>query len=55
MIATYLREVYYQLAIAWDLCKSFASMSAQITLEHPSGYKAKHTKECTEQEGCGVK
>ena len=34
-----------------DLCKSFISMSTQNVLEHHLGYKAKHAKECTEQEG----
>ena len=51
MIATHLREVHYHMAIACDLCKSFVSMSAQSTLEHYSEYKAKCTKECTEQKG----
>ena len=51
MIATHLQEVHYRLAIPWDLCKSFASMSAQSVLEHHSGCKAKCTKECAEQEG----
>ena len=55
MIATNLREVYYQLAITCDLCKSFASMSVQSILEHHSGYKAKCTKEAAEQEGYDAK
>ena len=33
-IATHLREVHYWLAIACDVCKAFANMSAQIVLEH---------------------
>ena len=48
-IATHLREVHYQLAINCDLCKSFANMSVQSVLEHHSGCKAKHAKECAEQ------
>ena len=40
-IATHLREVHYQLAIACDICKAFASMSVQIILEHCSGCKVK--------------
>ena len=50
MIAAHLREVHYWLAITYNLCKSFASMSAQSILEHHSGCKAKHAKECAEQE-----
>ena len=49
-IATHLMEVHYQLAIAWDLCKLFTSMSAQNILEHCSRCKAKCTKECADQE-----
>ena len=55
MTATHLREVYYPLAIPCNLCKSFTSMSAQSILEHHSGCKAKHMKECAEQEGNEVK
>ena len=55
MTATHLREVLYQLAIACDLHKLFASMSAQSILEHHSGCKARCTKECAEQEGHKVK
>ena len=51
MIATHLREVHYRLAITSDICKSFASMSAQSVLDHCSECKAKHAKECAEQEG----
>ena len=51
MIATHLWEVHYRLAIVCDLCKSFASMSTQSVLEHHSGCKVKHARECTEQEG----
>ena len=50
MIATHLREVHYWLAIACNLYKMFASMSAQSILEHHSVCKAKCAKECTEQE-----
>ena len=50
-LATHLRDVYYSLAIACNLCKLFASMSLQNILDHHSGCKAKCTKECTEQEG----
>ena len=39
-IATHLREVDYWLAIVCDICKAFASMSAQIILKHCSS----HTK-----------
>ena len=52
MIATHLREVHYWLAITCNLCKSFASMSAQSILDHCSGCKAKHAKEHAGQEGC---
>ena len=55
LISTHLREVHYQLAIACDLCKLFASMSAQSVLEQCSGCKAKHINECTEQEGSEAK
>ena len=51
MIATYIQEVHYRLAIACHLCKSFTSMSTWSVLEHHSGCKVKHTKECLEQEG----
>ena len=44
MFATHLREVHYQLTITCDLCKSFASMSAQSILEHHTGCKTKCTK-----------
>ena len=40
-IATHLREVHYQLAITCNICKTFASMLAQIVLEHLSGCKVK--------------
>ena len=33
-IATHLREVHYRLAIVCDVCQSFASMLAQVVLEH---------------------
>ena len=49
-IATHLREVHYRLTITCDLCKSFASMSAQSVLDQHSGCKAKHAKEHAEQE-----
>ena len=55
MIATHLREVHYWVAITCDLCKSFASMSAQSVLEQCSGCKAKYMKEHAEQEGWEVK
>ena len=55
MIATHLREVHYQLAITCNLCNTFTSMSVQSILEHHSGCKAKHTKECAEQETCEAK
>ena len=41
MIVTHLREVHYWLAIACDIWKTLASMSAQIILEHNSGCKVK--------------
>ena len=44
-------EVHYQMAIACDLCKSVASISVQILLEHHSGCKVKGTIEHMEQEG----
>ena len=44
MIATHLREVHYELAIACDIYKAFAGMSAQIALEHCSGCKVKSHK-----------
>ena len=34
-----------------NLCKLFASMSAQRILDHHSGCKVMCTKECTEQQG----
>ena len=34
--ATLLREVHYKLAIACDICQSFANMSVQVVLEHRS-------------------
>ena len=43
-IATHLREVHYQLAITCDISKVFASMSAQIILDHHSGCKVKSHK-----------
>ena len=43
-IATHLREVHYRLAIACDVCQSFASMSVQVVLEHWSKYSAKPHK-----------
>ena len=43
-IVTHLREVHYRLAIACDVCGSFASMSVQVVLEHQSKYKAKSHK-----------
>ena len=46
-IATHLREVNYWLAITYDICKAFASMSAQIILEHSSGCKVKSHKKNT--------
>ena len=55
MIATHLREVHYWLAIACDLCKLFIHISMQSVLEHCSGCKVNHTKECAEQEGCEAK
>ena len=42
--ATHLWEVHYQLAITWDICKAFASMSVQIILDHHSGCKTKSHK-----------
>ena len=55
VLATHLREVHQWLVINCDLCKSFVSMSAQSVLDHHSGCKAKHVKECTEQERHKVK
>ena len=55
MIATHPREVHYQLAITFTLLKSFTSMSVQSILEHCLCCKAKHMKECAEQEGHKVK
>ena len=43
-IATYLREVHYQLAIICDICKAFASMSVEIILDYHSGCKVKSHK-----------
>ena len=40
-IAINLTEVHYQLAITSDICKTFASMLAQIILEHHSQCKVK--------------
>ena len=53
-IAIHLREVHYHLAIACDLCQSFASMLAQVVLEHHSGCKVQSHKKKTKvkkQEG----
>ena len=50
-IATHLREVYYQLTITCNLYNSLTSMSVQSILEHCSGCKVKHAKECKEEEG----
>ena len=52
-IATHLREVHYHLAIAYDICKAFASMSAQAMLEHHMGCEVKSHKKkskATDQE-----
>ena len=38
-ITIHLREVHQHLAIACDLCQLFATMSAQVVLQHCSGYK----------------
>ena len=43
-IAVHLREVHYHLAIPCNICKSFASMSTQVVLEHHSGCKVKSHK-----------
>ena len=40
-IATHLREVHYRLAIVCNVYWSFASMSAQLVLEHQSGCRTK--------------
>ena len=40
-ITTHLREVHYRLAIACDVCWSFASMSVQVVLEHWLGCRMK--------------
>ena len=38
-IAIHLREVWYHLAIVCAICQSFASMSAEVVLEHHSQFK----------------
>ena len=43
------------MANIFDLCKSFASTSAQSIVEHSSGCKARCAKEHTEQEGSVAK
>ena len=43
-IATYLREVNHWLTIVCNICKAFASMSAQIILEHYSDVRSSCTK-----------
>ena len=43
-VATHMREVHYWLTIACNICKAFASMLAQIILEHCSGCKVKWYK-----------
>ena len=49
-ITTHLREVHYRLAIACDVCQSFACMSVQMVLEHQSKCRTKsHTKSKTKQ------
>ena len=40
-IATHLRELHYWLAIACDIFKAFATMLAQVILEHCVGCKVK--------------
>ena len=40
-IATHLREVHYRLAIACNICQSFASISVQVVLKHQSKCQAK--------------
>ena len=44
-IATHLREVHYRLAIAYNICRSFASMSPQVVLEHQSSVQDKGAQE----------
>ena len=43
-ITTHLRDGHYWLAIACNICKTFAGMSAQVILEHHSGCKLKSHK-----------
>ena len=43
-IATHLREVNYRMARVHDICQSFASMLAQVVLEHQSGCRTKSHK-----------
>ena len=40
-ITTNLREVHYRLAIVWDVCQVFTSMSVQVVLEHQSRCRMK--------------
>ena len=50
-IAIHLWEVHYRMAIMCNICWAFAGMSAQSILDHCSGCKAIHDKECVEHEG----
>ena len=49
-IAIHLREVHYRMVIVCNICQSFTSTNTQSILDHHSGCKAKHNKECVEQE-----
>ena len=50
-ITIHLREVHYRMVILCDICQSFANMNALNIMDHHSGCKAKHDKECAGQEG----
>ena len=50
-IAIHLWEVHYRMATMCNICQAFAGMSAKSILDHHSGFKAKHSKECVEHEG----
>ena len=50
-IAVHLREVHYRMVIVCDICRLITGMTAQGILDHHSGCKAKHDKECAEHEG----
>ena len=45
-IAIHLPEVHYWMAIAFDICQEFASMTAQDISDQQSVCKGKHGKEC---------